>query len=94
MRSNHTLKAVALVLAFAVAPAAHAETPSRDTGVGKEIAAQGNQALQRIRAEMAAALRAALKPALPAAKPARAVRVATPPAGPAVGLASAVALAK
>jgi hypothetical protein len=88
--SHQILKATALVLAFALAPAAHAETPSRDTGVGKELAAQGNQALRTIRAEMIAALRA-MKPAVPRG---RVVRVSTPPAGPAVGLTATVALAK
>lgn len=64
---KHTiLKASALVLAVALAPSAWAaDAPSRNTGVGKEIAVQGNQALAAIKAELKAALGIA-KPVLPA----------------------------
>lgn len=70
------LKAVALAVAVFVAPAIQAqEAPSRDTGVGKEIAAQGNRALATIRAEVKAAVRA-MRPALPAAP--RVVKMSLP----------------
>jgi hypothetical protein len=71
------VKAAALVLAVLLAPAAQAQqqAPSRDTGVGKEIAAQGNRALQLIRAELKAAV-TAMRPALP--PPARVVKMSLP----------------
>lgn len=78
-RNTHmVLKAAALTLALVLAPAAHAgsDTISRDTGVGKQIAAQGNHALQLIRAELKAAVRAAMQPKLPGA--ARVVKISQP----------------
>lgn len=71
------LKAAALLIALALAPAAQAESNavSRDTGVGQHIAAQGNQAIQAIRAEFKAAARA-LMPKLPSA--ARVVKISQP----------------
>lgn len=61
------LQAAALTLSIVLAPAAAGQdAPSRDTGVGKEIAAQGNRALQLIKAEARAAVKALL-PVLPAA---------------------------
>lgn len=70
------LQTAALVLAVVLAPAAMAqEAPSRDTGVGKEIAAQGNRALELIKAEALAAVKAVL-PALPAAP--RVVKMSLP----------------
>src|SRR5687767_14424938 len=62
-----SLVAATVALAFLAAPAAYAETarPSRDTGVGLAIAAQGNAALRLIRSELKAAVRAS-KPVLPA----------------------------
>jgi hypothetical protein len=59
-----------LLLAFALAPVAQAEplptSPmSRDTGVGFEIADQGNRALQEIRADLLRSVRA-MRPTLPA----------------------------
>lgn len=62
------LKSAALAAALALAPAVHAE--SRDTGVGLDIAAQGNQALALIRADVRQAVKS-LKPVLPA-RPVRA----------------------
>ena len=78
MRNTHqSLRAAALLLALALAPAAQAESSavSRHTGVGQQIAAQGNQALQLIRAEVKAAVRA-WQPKLPAA--ARVVKISQP----------------
>ena len=74
---HQALKAAALLLALALAPAAQAESNavSRDTGVGEQIAAQGNQALQAIRAEFKAAARA-LMPKLP--PKARVVKISQP----------------
>jgi hypothetical protein len=71
------LKAAALLIALALAPAAQAESNavSRDTGVGQHIAAQGNQAIQAIRAEFKATARA-LMPKLPSA--ARVVKISQP----------------
>ena len=56
-----------LLLLLALNPAAQAApmTISRDTGVGAQIAAQGNQALLAIRADVKRAVRA-FRPALPA----------------------------
>ena len=72
MKKHTALKAAALVLALVVAPSAYAgETMSRDTGVGKEIAAQGNQALAAIKAE----LKARLLPAKPAVQKPRVVKM-------------------
>jgi hypothetical protein len=77
------LKAAALTLAVALAPVANAAGPaatghgvtlSRDTGVGLQIAAQGNEALRQIKAELRAA---ALKLVLPKA-PARVVKTSQP----------------
>lgn len=72
-KPNTLLKSAALVLALALAPAAHAQ--SRDTGVGLLIAAQGNQALEQIREEAREAVRQ-FKPTLPA-RSASPVAVAT-----------------
>ena len=65
-----TLVAATVALSFLAAPAAYAETakPSRDTGVGQLIAAQGNAALRLIRIEFKAAAESAFKPSLPARK--------------------------
>ena len=86
------IKAAALALAVMLAPAAQAagghEAPSRDTGVGKEIAAQGNRALQTIRAELKAAVKA-MQPTLPKAAP-RVVKMSLP-AGSTLASGSAVA---
>jgi hypothetical protein len=59
------LGTAALLGSLVLAPAAQAV--DRNTGVGLEIAAQGNQALQTIRAEQKAAVLHLLKPALPKA---------------------------
>jgi hypothetical protein len=76
MFTQTALKAAALALALALAPAANAqEAPSRDTGVGKAIAAQGNQALREIRADLMARV-LALKPKLPKAP--RVVKMSQP----------------
>jgi hypothetical protein len=64
-RSLRSLPAV--VLALAIAPAAQAgsfEIP-RDTGVGLQIAAQGNLALREIRQDLLRSVQA-LRPMLPA----------------------------
>jgi len=92
--SHQALKAAALALTLALAPTAHAQTgaPSRDTGVGKEIAAQGNLALQQIRADIKAAVRA-LKPKLPAAPRPRVVKMSQP-AGSIVASGAAVRCAE
>ena len=78
-KTHQILKAATLALAFALAPVAHAQTDmlSRDTGVGKQIAAQGNLALQQIKADIKAAARA-LKPRLPAAPRTRVVKMSQP----------------
>ena len=55
-----TLVAAAVLL---LAPAAQATEPSRDTGVGNLIAAQGNAALRQIRKEMGNTVRGG-KPAV------------------------------
>jgi hypothetical protein len=63
-----SLRTAALAAALLVPPATQADDYtriSRDTGVGLHIAAQGNQALQAIRADLRRALRA-WRPALPA----------------------------
>lgn len=79
-KMNRPVVTVAVALALVLSPALHAaEAPSRDTGVGKEIAAQGNLALEAIRAELRTALRTALRPVLPA--PAARVVKASLPAG-------------
>lgn len=76
MFSPTALKATALALALAFSPIASAQdAPPRDTGVGKEIAAQGNQAIREIRADLMAKVRA-LKPRLP--KAARVVKMSLP----------------
>ena len=86
------LKAATLTLVLVLAPTAnatdsttrHGVTLSRDTGVGLQIAAQGNDALRQIRAELKAAAKALLQPRLPAARvvkmsqPAGATIVASP----------------
>ena len=57
-----------VVAVLGLAPAAHAGVPatvSRDTGVGLQIAAQGNQALVAIRAEVRRTIKS-WRPALPA----------------------------
>lgn len=64
LKLKSTLAAVALVLSFAAVPAQAVE-PSRNTGVGKDIAAQGNAALVLIRAELTAAVAKLKAPALP-----------------------------
>ena len=89
MKKN-TLKlsmvAAAISLSTLAAPVAHAGQltgqVSRDSGVGHLIAAQGNAALHRIRAELKAA-RLAQLPSLPAAARATAhpTQVAGTPAG-------------
>jgi hypothetical protein len=68
------LVAAAVSLSLLPVAQAHATEPSRDTGVGKVIAAQGNAALQLIRQEMNAAVRAA-RPVMPA-RPRMTVQVA------------------
>lgn len=65
-------------LAAPVAQAGQSGYVSRDTGVGRLIADQGNAAMRMIRAELMAELMA-LKPVLPA--PAHATKVGTVPAG-------------
>lgn len=71
---SRSLRVASLAFALALAPVAHAETlPSRDTGVGLLIAAQGNQALLAIRAELKRALKG-MRPSMPA----RALPVSTP----------------
>jgi hypothetical protein len=57
------LAAAAVLGSLAVAPSAHAL--DRNTGVGHEIAAQGNQAILLIRAEFKAAAQKLFQPALP-----------------------------
>lgn len=75
MQKPTVLKAAALALALAAAPSAFAaETMSRDTGVGKEIAAQGNQALAAIKAE----LKARILGARPVAPKPRVVKMSQP----------------
>jgi hypothetical protein len=83
---NNTLKlsmiAAAISLSTLAAPMAQAGQMaghiSRDTGVGRMIAAQGNAALRLIRAELKAEW-LAQKPALPASV--HATKVAVVPAG-------------
>jgi hypothetical protein len=86
-KSVHTVLAISVAFAVLTAPAAQAET--RDTGVGRVIAAQGNQALQMIKAELRAALKAHI-PALPSepaiAKPAARRVVLTPVNGAAAAV--------
>ena len=80
-----TLAAAAISLSFLAAPAAHAGSPntapnvSRNTGVGHNIAEQGNAALRAIRAEVKAALKF-VKPMLP-----RATKVSLPSTPAAAG---------
>lgn len=69
----------ALLSALALAPAAQAAEINRNTGVGVEIAAQGNAALRYIRT----ALRIAL-PKLPNARPVKVSAPARVPLGGAV----------
>jgi hypothetical protein len=78
-----TLVAATVALSFLAAPAAYAGTakPSRDTGVGQLIAAQGNAALRVIRIEFKSAAEKAFKASLPARKK----RVSTPAAAAAGG---------
>lgn len=77
MQKHTVLKASALALALAFAPSAYAaDAPSRNTGVGKEIAAQGNRALAAIKAELKASLGGMARPALPAK--ARVVKMSQP----------------
>jgi hypothetical protein len=93
------LQAAALTLAVVLAPAANAAetatrngvTLSRDTGVGLQIAAQGNEALRQIRAELKAAARALMQPKLPGA--ARVVKMSQP-AGAAIVAGPSVRCAK
>jgi hypothetical protein len=54
-RKSRSLTIVALLLALA-APVAQAESLVRDTGVGRDIAEQGNVALRIIRAQIKVAL--------------------------------------
>jgi hypothetical protein len=88
MPVKHMFKATALVLALALAPAAQATEPSRDTGVGKVIAAQGNQALRAIRDEAVARVKAVM-PRLPA--PAARVVKMSQPAGSTIAQGATVA---
>lgn len=79
---KNTLVATAIALSFIAAPAAQAQAgkaPSRDTGVGMSIAAQGNAALKLIRDELKAAVKL-MQPALPAPRPSR-LTVSAPVAG-------------
>lgn len=90
MQKNTVLKASALALALILAPAAQAtEAPSRNTGVGKQIAAQGNQVLASIKAELKERL-GLQKPALP--QP-RVVKMSQP-AGATVAVGAGVRCAK
>ena len=90
-KHGRALQIGSFLLAVVLAPAAHAETlVSRDTGVGQQIAAQGNLALAAIKAELKAAIKA-FRPVLPAT---HAVKVSAPatevestPAGGAVTVA-------
>jgi hypothetical protein len=66
------VSAAFLLGTMALAPAANAQ--DRNTGVGHEIAAQGNQAIQLIRAEFKAAAKL-LKPSL---KKVRVTKVSAP----------------
>lgn len=54
MKNSSTAAALAVVLGLALAPAAQAQ--SRETGVGKIIAEQGNAALKQIQAELRMAM--------------------------------------
>lgn len=72
-----SMVATAISLSLLAAPAAQAGV-SRDTGVGRVIAAQGNAALRVIRMEMKGAALAAMKPVLPAA---HSTKVSVPAAG-------------
>ncbi len=67
-KSLPAVLAISLVLVAFAAPVAQAQ--SRDTGVGRIIAAQGNQALQRIKAELRETIKllAPTLPSTPAAK--------------------------
>lgn len=87
-----TLVAATVALSLLAAPAAHAEAaqPSRDTGVGLMIAAQGNAALRLIRSELKAAVRAA-KPVLPARPKRVSASVSTPAAGGSIAATAACA---
>lgn len=63
-----TFRVLGVVAALVLAPAVHAAVPanvSRDTGVGLQIAAQGNQALLAIRADVRRTIKS-WRPALPA----------------------------
>lgn len=83
---KNTLVATAIALSFLAAPAAQAEAakaPSRNTGVGLAIAAQGNAALKMIRDEVKAAVKL-VQPALPAPRPSR-LKVSAPAPVPAAG---------
>lgn len=72
--------ATAAVLALSLSPVAQAE--SRDTGIGRVIAAQGNQALVAIRAELKDAVRQWI-PALPVQPAPAKVRLAGAASAPA-----------
>ena len=90
-----TLVAAALSLSF-LTPAAQAQSakPSRDSGVGHSIAAQGNAALRLIREEMKSAVRV-MKPVLPARPRKVSAPAATAPAtGPGASLSANAACAK
>lgn len=81
-KSKNMLVAAAIALSVA-APAAQAQAataPSRDTGVGLSIAAQGNAALRLIRDELKAAVKL-MQPGLPAPRPAGRLKVLAPAAG-------------
>lgn len=83
---KNTLVAGAIALSLIAAPAAQAQAgkaPSRDTGVGLTIAAQGNAALKLIRDELKAAVKS-MQPALPAPRPSK-LKVAAPAPAPATG---------
>lgn len=79
---KNALVATAIVLSFMAVPVAQAEAtkaPSRDTGVGLAIAAQGNAALKLIRDELKAAVKR-MQPALPAPRPSK-LQVSAPAPG-------------
>lgn len=71
-RNLKTILALALLTGAAFAPVAQAADLNRNTGVGLEIAAQGNAALRAIRAAIHVVM-----PALPKAS-ARATKVSAP----------------
>ena len=86
--SKASFAAIVLLGSLALAPAAQAE--DRNSAVGAAIAAQGNDALTLIRAELKAAV-LSLKPVLPRQRP-HAMKVSAP-AGKSGGGATIVAAA-